>query len=145
MLPLLAALLSLPHPAGHPPLLFSPVRQMLKTQVALIAWLLDVAVQQPVLMVWEALHRADPSTLELLGLLLEQAPMVPLLTLLTCRPMFVPPWAPRTTLTQLTLTRLTRPQVEVMVQRVASGKTCLQRCYSSWWAGPMVCPCLWKS
>ena len=71
-------------------------------------------------MVWEDLHWADPSTLELLGLLLEQVPTVPLLTLLTCRPMFVPPWAPRATLTQLTLTR---PQVEVMVQRVAGGKT----------------------
>jgi hypothetical protein len=35
----------------------------------------------------------------------------------------VPPWAPRATLTQLTLTRLTRPQVEAMVQRVAGGKT----------------------
>jgi predicted ATPase len=48
---------------------------------------------------------------------------VPLLTLLTCRPTFVPPWAPRAPLTQLTLMRLTRPQVEAMVQRVAGGKT----------------------
>ena len=45
-----------------------------------------------------------------------------LLTLLTCRLMFVPPWAPRATLTQLTLTRLTRPQAEAMVQQVAGGK-----------------------
>ena len=45
-------------------------------------------------MVWEDLHWADPSTLELLGLLLDQVATVRLLTLLTCRPMFVPPWAP---------------------------------------------------
>jgi class 3 adenylate cyclase/predicted ATPase len=121
-LPLLAALLSLPHPAGYPPVQLSPERQKQKTQEALIAWLVGEAAQQPVLMVWEDLHWADPSTLELLGLLLDHAPMVPLLTLLTCRPTFVPPWAPRTTLSQLTLTRLTRPQVETMVQRVAGGK-----------------------
>ena len=39
MLPLLAALLSLPPPAGYPPLQFSPERQKQKTQEALIAWL----------------------------------------------------------------------------------------------------------
>jgi predicted ATPase len=98
-LPLLAALLSLPHPAGCPPLQFSPERQKQKTQEALIAWLMAKAAQQPGLMVWEDLHWADPSTLELLGLLLEQAPTVRLLTLLTCRPTFVPPWVPRATLT----------------------------------------------
>jgi hypothetical protein len=72
MLPLLAALLSLLHPAGYAPLQFSPERQKQKTQEALIAWLLAEAAQQPVLMVWEDLHWADPSTLELLGLLLDQ-------------------------------------------------------------------------
>ena len=81
------------------------------------------AEQQPVLAVWEDLHWADPSTLEWLGLFLDQAPTVRLLTLLTCRPEFAPPWAPRAALTQLTLTRLTRPQVEEMVRRVTGGKT----------------------
>ena len=123
MLPLLAALLSLPHPAGYPPLALSPERQKQKTQEALIAWLAAEAEQQPVLAVWEDLHWADPSTLEWLGLFLEQAPTVRLLTLLTCRPEFAPPWPPRTALTQLTLTRLTRPQIEEMVRRVTGGKT----------------------
>jgi predicted ATPase len=123
VLPLLAALLSLPHPSGYPPMQLSPERQKQKTQEALIALLVAEAVQQPVLMVWEDLHWADPSTLELLGLLLDQAPTVRLLTVLTCRPPFVPPWAHRATLTQLALTRLTHPQVEAMVQRVAGGKT----------------------
>ena len=122
-LPLLAALLSLPHPEGYPPLTLSPERQKQKTQEALIAWLAAEAEQQPVLAVWEDLHWADPSTLEWLGRWLEQAPTVRLLTLLTCRPAFAPPWASRVVLTQFTLTRLTRPQVEEMVRRVAGGKT----------------------
>ena len=121
-MPLLAALLSLPHPEGYPPLHLSPERQKQKTQEALIAWLAAEAERQPVLAVWEDLHWADPSTLEWLGLFLEQAPTVRLLTLLTCRPEFVPPWAPRAALSQLTLTRLTRPQIEEMIRRVTGGK-----------------------
>jgi class 3 adenylate cyclase/tetratricopeptide (TPR) repeat protein len=123
MLPLLAALLSLPHPAGYPPIQLSPERQKQQTQEALIAWLAAEAEQQPVLAVWEDLHWADPSTLEWLGLWLDQAPTVRLLTLLTCRPEFTPPWISRAALTQLTLTRLTRPQIEEMVQQVTGGKT----------------------
>ena len=121
--PLLAALLSLPHPEHYPPLHLSPERQKQKTQEALIAWLVEEAEQQPVLAVWEDLHWADPSTLEWLGLFLGQAPTVHMLTLLTCRPEFHPPWAPRTHLSQLTLRHLTGPQVEAMVRQVAQGKT----------------------
>ena len=69
--PLLAALLSLPVPEQYPPLTLSPQRQKQQTQEALVAWLLAETVQQPVLAVWEDLHWADPSTLELLGLLLD--------------------------------------------------------------------------
>jgi predicted ATPase len=68
------------------------------------------------------LHWADPSTLELLGLLLDQVPTARLLLGLTARPEFRPPWAPRAHLTQLTLTRLGRQQVEEMVLRVTGGK-----------------------
>src|SRR4029453_12810168 len=51
-LPLLAVLLSLPHPEDYPPLQLTPARQKQKTQEALIAWLIAEAAQQPVLMVW---------------------------------------------------------------------------------------------
>ena len=54
-LPLLAALLSLPHPAGYPPLALSPERQKQQAQEALMAWLAAEAEQQPVLAVWEDL------------------------------------------------------------------------------------------
>ena len=121
-MPLLAAWLSLPHPASYPPLRLSPQQQRQKTQDALVAWLLAEAERQPVLLVGEDLHWADPSTLEWLGLFMEQVPTARLLTLLTCRPEFRPPWPPRSYLTQLTLTRLSRPQVEEMVRLVAGGK-----------------------
>ena len=122
VVPLLAILLSLPVPAHYPPLTLSPQRQKQQTQEALVAWLLAEAAQHPMLAIWEDLHWADPSTLELLGLLLDQAPTARLLLVLTTRPEFRPPWAPRSYMTQLTLTRLTHQQVAEMVLRVTGGK-----------------------
>jgi predicted ATPase len=122
LVPLMAALLSLPVADSDPPLTVSPQRQKQQTLEALVAWLLAEAAQQPMLAVWEDLHWADPSTLELLGLFLDQAPTARLLLVLTARPEFRPPWAPRSYMTPLTLTRLLRPQVEELVLRVTGGK-----------------------
>jgi TOMM system kinase/cyclase fusion protein len=120
--PLLAALLSLPHPAHYPPLNLAPQRQRQQTHDALVAWLLEQADQQPVLTVWEDLHWADPSTLELLGLVLDQVPTARMLTVLTCRPEFHPSWASRLQLTQVTLTRLGRLQVQAMITSLTGGR-----------------------
>jgi predicted ATPase len=121
--PLVAALLSVPIPEGrYPPLVLTPQQQRQRTLDALTTWLLAEAERQPVLAVWEDLHWADPSTLELLGLVIEQVPTARMLTLVTARPEFRPPWAPRSHLTQLTLGRLPRPQVETMVRQLTGGK-----------------------
>jgi class 3 adenylate cyclase/predicted ATPase len=119
--PLFATLLSLPPPEHYPPLHLSPQRQRQKTQEALMAWLLAETERQPVLAVWEDLHWADPSTLELLSLVLEQTPVARLLTLLTCRPEFRPPWSSRSYIMPLTLNRLGHSQVEVMITRLTGG------------------------
>src|SRR4029450_12947507 len=76
----------------------------------------------PVLAVWEDLHWADPSTLEFLGLVLDQVPTARMLTLLTCRPEFQASWASRSRLTKITLTRLGRPQVQAMIASLTGGK-----------------------
>jgi predicted ATPase len=73
VVPLFAALLSVPLPERYPLLHLTPQRQRQKTHEALVAWLLEEAERQPVLAVWEDLHWADPSTLEVLSLLLDQA------------------------------------------------------------------------
>jgi class 3 adenylate cyclase len=120
--PLLAALLSLPHPEGVPPLTLSPQKQKQKTQEALVAWMIEEAEKAAVYSAWEDLHWADPSTLEVLALYLEQIPTARVFTVLTGRPDFRPPWGPRSYLTQLTLSRLERPHVEAMVEKVTDGK-----------------------
>ena len=73
----------------YPPLHAAPQQQRQQTQDALVAWMLEEAERQPVLVVWEDLHWADPSTLELLGLLLDR-PHRRHAALLTFRPEFSP-------------------------------------------------------
>jgi class 3 adenylate cyclase len=122
VVPLLAALLSVPLPARYPPLALTPQRQRQKTQEVLMTWLFAETEQRPVLAVWEDLHWADPSTLELLNLVLDQAPAARLLTLLTCRPEFHPPWPAHVPMTQVTLNRLGRSAVEAMITSLTGGK-----------------------
>jgi class 3 adenylate cyclase/tetratricopeptide (TPR) repeat protein len=123
VVPLLAALLSVPLPeAQYPVLRLTPQQQKQQTYDALVAWTLEEAERQPVLVIWEDLHWADPSTLEYLGLLLDQSRTSAILNLLTFRPEFVPPWPSRSHMTPLTLTRLERPQVEALLTRLAGGK-----------------------
>ena len=84
--PLFATLLSLPLPAAYVPLTVSPEQQKQQTLRALLTILLRIASQQPVLFVMEDLHWVDPSTLELLTLLVDQGPTARILALLTFRP-----------------------------------------------------------
>src|SRR5262249_3487909 len=114
VVPLFAALLSVPLPERYTPLNLTPQRQRQKTHKALIAWLLEEVERHRVRAVWEDLHWADPSPLDVLGLLLDQVPTARMLTLLTCRPEFRPPWATHAPVTQVTLNRLGRSQVEAM-------------------------------
>ena len=116
---LLATLLSIPLPDDHPPLQLSPPKQKEKTLQALLQWLQNTAQQQPVRLEFEDLHWADASTLELLGLLIEQAPNARMLLLLTFRPEFTPPWPGHAHMLALQLNRLPQQDIAAMVERVA--------------------------
>jgi class 3 adenylate cyclase len=124
VVPLLAGLLSVPLPAErYAALTLTPQQQKQQTLDALVAWLAAEAEGQPVLAAWEDLHWADPTTLEYLGLVIEQAPTMPMLHVLTYRPEFSPPWSPRSHIMPLVLHRLERPQVEALIAQRAGGKT----------------------
>jgi predicted ATPase len=122
VVPLFAALLSLPLTADYVPRTVSPEQQKQQTLHALLTILLRIAAQQPVLFVMEDLHWIDPTTLEFLNLLVDQGPTARILALLTFRPDFSPPWTGRSHLTQMTLPRLSQPQAAEMTGRVAHGK-----------------------
>ena len=120
--PLFAALLSLPLPADYAPVTVSPEQHKQQTLHVLLTILLRIAAQQPVLFVMEDLHWVDPSTLELLSLLVDQGPTARILTLFTFRPDFSPPWTGRAHLTQLTVNRLPQRQAVEVIRQVAHGK-----------------------
>jgi predicted ATPase/class 3 adenylate cyclase len=119
VVPLFAALLALQLPTHDPPLALTPQRQRQKTLEALRAWFLAKATQHPVLLIVEDLHWLDPSTLELLSLLMDQVATARLLLVLTHRPEFQAPWGFRAYLSPIRLGRLSHSQADLLVQRVA--------------------------
>jgi len=121
---LFADLMSVPVPEDrYQRLSMTAQRQRDATLDAIVAWLIELAERAPVLMAWEDLHWADPTTLETLGMLIEQAPTAALLVVATYRPELTPPWPQRSHMTPITLNRLERPEVETMVSHFAGGRS----------------------
>ena len=122
--PLFAPLLSVSLPESrYAPLNVSPQRQRQQTLHTIIAILLDLAERQPVLFMLEDLHWTDPTTLEVLHLLIDQTPTASILVLLTCRPHFQPAWHHRSYLSEITVNRLSHAQVEQIVTWLTDGIT----------------------
>ncbi len=92
-----------------------------KVLEALKLSLLRMAEARPVLLVIEDLHWADPSTLQLLGLQLEDIATSRLLLILSARPGFQPAWAPYPGFHLLVLERLTAASATALVREAAQG------------------------
>jgi predicted ATPase len=75
--PLLAALLSLETDARYLPLDMSPHRQKERTLEELVNQVLGLATRRPVLALYEDVHWADPTSLELLDLLVDRVQGAP--------------------------------------------------------------------
>jgi len=119
--PLFAALLSLPVDR-YPPLNLSPQKQKEKTLEALIARIETLATHGPVLMVVEDVHWIDPTSQELLQLLVPEVHRRPVLLIVTHRPEYVPPWDSLAHVTIMALNRLGRSQGATLVDAVAKGR-----------------------
>ena len=120
--PLFANLLSVPLGDKYIPSSLTPERQKQQFFQALLKILLEISTRQPLLVVMEDLHWADPTTLEFLDLLVQQVPTTRIFALFTFRPQYNPPWSGRAYLTTLMLHRLPRKQSANMVQHVIGGK-----------------------
>ena len=66
------------------PLELSPQRKKERTLAALLQQLEGLARQQPVLMIFEDLHWIDPTSRELLDLVVERIERLPVLLIATC-------------------------------------------------------------
>jgi predicted ATPase/class 3 adenylate cyclase len=122
VVPLLAALLSLPSGDRYAPLTLSPQRQKDKTIEALIDQVRGLAQQQPVLYIFEDVHWVDPTSSEALTRLIDRLQDARVLLVITYRPEFTPPWRGFTHVTTHTLNRLSRRQVALMVQQITGGR-----------------------
>src|SRR5262245_55609607 len=100
----------------------SPQLQRQKTLELLLAWVLGLGEKQPVVLLAEDLHWIDPTTLEWLGLLLEQCATAGVLVLLTFRPDFEPPWPARAHLLPMGLSRLGHRQTKDLVAAALPGE-----------------------
>jgi predicted ATPase/class 3 adenylate cyclase len=121
-LPLFCALLSLPNDGRYPAPTMTPQRQKQKTFEAIVAWLLKEAQQRPIWIVVEDIHWADPSTLELLTLLIEQTAHSKLFVVVIFRSEFLPPWRSQPHVTSMTLDRLPAAATQSMIERLAGSK-----------------------
>jgi predicted ATPase len=119
---LLVELLSLPTEGHFPLLQLTPQSKKEKTFVVLLRQLEGLARQRPVLMLFEDVHWMDPSSRELLDLIVERVVRLPVLLLVTFRPEFQPPWSGQAHVTVLVLNRLDRREGAVLVRRVVGAK-----------------------
>jgi predicted ATPase len=116
-----ADLLSLPASNRHPLPNLSPQRKKERTLEALIHQLNGLARQQPMLMVFEDAHWADPTSRELLDLTVERVRSLPVLLVVTFRPEFQPVWTGQAQVSVLTLNRLDRRDRGALVAQIAVG------------------------
>jgi class 3 adenylate cyclase/predicted ATPase len=119
---LFAEMLSLPNDGRYPTLELAPQQRRQKTLEALTAQLEALSQPNPVLMNFEDLHWADPTSLEALSRAIERIRTLGLLLIVTYRPEFEPPWIGQPHVTALTVNRLGRSEIVAMIDRVAGNK-----------------------
>jgi class 3 adenylate cyclase/predicted ATPase len=122
---LLVELLSLPGGDRFAPLELSPQRKKERTFAALLRQLEGAARTLPVLMIFEDLHWIDPTSREFLDLVLARIDRLPILSVATFRPEFLPPWAGQPHVTMIALNRLGRSDGAEMVERLAGNAALL--------------------
>jgi predicted ATPase len=116
--PLLAPLLDISAAMGGAHEL--PADELRRRQLAaMAAWVLAGARAQPLVLAFEDLHWADPTSLDLLRMLAERGATAPLMIVATARPEFRAPWATRSHHGIISLVPLDSQQVRQMVGSIA--------------------------
>ena len=117
--PLLAPLVDIPLPPDRATNL--PPEELRRKQLAaMTAWVLAGARSQPLVLAFEDLHWADPTSLDLLRAFADRGAQAPLLVLATTRPEFRAPWSLRSHHSLISLSPLDRAGVARMVGEISA-------------------------
>jgi predicted ATPase len=119
---LFAEMLSLPNDGRYPALDPAPEQRRQKTLEGLISQLEALTHRNPALMIFEDAHWTDPTSLEVLGRIVDGIAILPVLLIVTFRPEFDPPWIGEPHVTALTINRLTQRDAGAMIDRVVGNK-----------------------
>jgi class 3 adenylate cyclase/predicted ATPase len=119
---LIADLLAVPDDGRYRPLPSDPQRRRKETLTSLAQQLEGLGRGKPVLMIFEDAHWADSTSLELMQIIVERVPRLPVLFVLTFRPEFQPTWIGEAHVTMLTLGRLGQRETAALAERVAGSK-----------------------
>ncbi|MGA9322828.1 MAG: AAA family ATPase, partial [Xanthobacteraceae bacterium] len=117
--PLLAPLLDIPAPPEFS-LTLAPEELRRRQLAAMTGWVMAGARAQPVVLAFEDLHWADPTTLDVLRGLADRGVLAPLFIVATARPEFRPPWSMRSHHGTISLAPLDRLQVRNMVAELSA-------------------------
>ena len=116
---LFAALLSIPI-GDRLPRHEAPLEQMKSlTLEAIDDWLVNLSRLKPVLWILEDAHWIDPTTVEAITRGLGRSDSARILSVITHRPEYRPPWTGRSQVASLSLNRLSRRQSYELVKKVA--------------------------
>ncbi len=120
-LALLSGLLGLPC-AARPTLAVSPQKQREHALALLVEIAVRAARVTPLVLVIEDAHWSDPSTLAFIDLLRAGMSGAPILTVVTFRPTFTPPWTAGEGVTRIELTRVADDDARRIIRTLAGGR-----------------------
>ena len=101
----------------------NPRRQRERLLEALVRRVETLAQARPLLAVLEDVHWADPTTCELVDLLIARIASLPALLVLTHRPSFQAPWVGEAHVTELRLSRLNKRQCATLIRHIVGDSS----------------------
>jgi hypothetical protein len=119
---LLADLLSITHSITDLLKTFGPQRRKSMTFAAIVRNMDNLARRTPILGIFEDLHWADATTLDLLDLLIRSIQTMPILLVITARPEVQPAWVARPYVTVQILSQLDRSMAISLIKQVAGDR-----------------------
>jgi predicted ATPase len=115
-------MLSPPNDGRYPALELASEQRRQRVLEALMSQLAGLALRQSVLMIFEDVHWIDPTSLEVLGRIVDRIKTLPALLIVTFRPEFNAPWMGQSHVVSLTLNRLGEREAAAIIAGLVGNK-----------------------